>query len=205
MVSDRKRVTIRSANLSWARAIRHVLPEFEVTIEDAATPDTMERGIRIWRSEIGEEDLLGPSIGGTTLVVAPASYLIPAVDAGCRGFLPESASLDQVRKAVLELSEGGAVIPPDLLGTLLRHLVDRRRAGAGANAALADLTDREREVFHLAARGASRDEIAERLYISPATARTHLQRIYRKLGVHSQAQLVGLAIEIGELEAKENS
>ncbi len=205
-MSDRKRVTIRSANLSWARAIRHVLPEFEVTIEDAATPDTMERGIRIWRSEIGEEDLLGPSIGGTTtLVVAPASYLIPAVDAGCRGFLPESASLDQVRNAVLEISEGGAVIPPDLLGTLLRHLVDRRRAGAGADTALADLTHREREVFHLAARGASREEIGERLYISPATARTHLQRVYRKLGVHSQAQLVGLAIEIGELEAKENS
>ncbi len=58
---------------------------------------------------------------------------------------------------------------------------------------LQELTDREREVFRLAAEGARKDEIGQRLFISPDTARTHLQRVYRKLGVHSQAELIALA------------
>ncbi|HEX6220014.1 MAG TPA: helix-turn-helix transcriptional regulator, partial [Acidimicrobiia bacterium] len=87
---------------------------------------------------------------------------------------------------------GGGVVPPDLLGRLLRHLVDRRRSLV-APPGFADLTPREKEVFRLAARGARKEEIGETLFISPATARTHLQRVYEKLGIHSQSELIALA------------
>ncbi len=97
--------------------------------------------------------------------------------------------------------KGGALVPPDLLGTLLRHLVERQRRTIDPN--LQTLTDREWQVFHLAAQGSRKDEIAEQLFISPATARTHLQRVYRKLGVHSQAELVAIAARAGQLDEEE--
>lgn len=131
-----------------------------------------------------------------TLVLGDPSFLIPSVDAHCRGFLPQSAPLEDIRHAVISLVDGGAVVPPDLLGTVLRHLVDRRRI-TFASLGLDELTDREREVFWLAAKGARKEEIGAALYISPATARTHLQRLYRKLGVHSQAELMALAAASG--------
>lgn len=127
-----------------------------------------------------------------TLVLAEPHLLIDSVDAGCQGFLPHAAPLEHVREAIDTILEGGAVVPPDLLGTVLRHLVDRRRAVAD-DLDLHSLTEREREVFRLAAQGARKDEIGEKLFISPETARTHLQRVYRKLGINSQAELIALA------------
>lgn len=127
-----------------------------------------------------------------TVVLGEDEHLVPAVDANCRGFLPRIASLEEIADAVDTVLDGGGVVPPDLLGTLLRHLVDRRRSPV-APPGFADLTPREKEVFTLAARGARKEEIGEHLFISPATARTHLQRVYEKLGVHSQAELIALA------------
>jgi DNA-binding CsgD family transcriptional regulator len=59
-------------------------------------------------------------------------------------------------------------------------------------------------VFRLASQGARKEEIGATLFISPATARTHLQRLYRKLDVHSQAELIALAVRIGEFDTKED-
>lgn len=132
-----------------------------------------------------------------TLVLADPDLLIDSVEAHCRGFLPRSASLEEVREAIETILAGGAVVPSDLLGTVLRHLVDRRRSLA-TDLDLYALTEREKEVFRLAVTGARKDEIGEKLFISPDTARTHLQRLYRKLGVHSQAELIALAMREGD-------
>jgi DNA-binding CsgD family transcriptional regulator len=96
------------------------------------------------------------------------------------------------------------VVPPDLLGSVLHHLVERRRRSRPP-VDLSSLTNRETEVFELAAEGLRKEEIAERLYISPATARTHLQRVYRKLSIHSQAELMTLAVHGGREEKDDRS
>lgn len=128
-----------------------------------------------------------------TLILAPPDRLMDAVDAGCVGFLANDTPLDEIRDAAATVLSGGSVVSPALLGQLLQRLVRRRRAESQAPQ-LDSLTGREHEVFRLAAEGLRKEEIGERLFISPATARTHLQRVYRKLGVHSQAELIALAM-----------
>ncbi len=97
------------------------------------------------------------------------------------------------------------MIPPDLLGTLLGHLVGRSRGERELAASLEKLTPRERDVFRLASRGARKEEIGASLFISPATARTHLQRIYRKFEVHTHAELIALAFRMGEFDTEERT
>jgi len=160
----------------------------------------------VWQvdGEFPTQDLQPAAASVLTLVLADESHLVPAVNAGCRGFLPRSASLDEIHGAVDALLSGQAVIPPYLLGTLLRHMVEmRRRDVAHLDSTLSDLTDREREVFWIASQGMRREEIGKRLFMSPATARTHLQRIYKKLGIHSQSELMALAMHISEIEDEE--
>ena len=103
-----------------------------------------------------------------------------------------------------ELPQARRRSPPALLGHLLRHVVQRRRAEREALELLERLTPRAREVFELAARGYRHVEVAEELYISAATARTHLQRGFAKLDVHSRGELVALAarcgLEVGTVE-----
>lgn len=123
--------------------------------------------------------------------------LLAAVDAGATSYLPDSAPLGEILQAVHATAKGVAVVPPLMLGALLRREIRRRRRLAAAHEALRTLTSREREVLLHAARGSNRREIAAALFISPATVRTHLQRIMAKLGVHSAAELVALAAGIG--------
>jgi DNA-binding NarL/FixJ family response regulator len=126
--------------------------------------------------------------------------LVEAMDAGAAGYLLSDASVSEVVAAIRSVDQGTAVVPPLMLGNLLRHVVDRHRRLQAATAMLDELTPRERDVLELAARGAKRDEIAAILFISPATARTHLQRIMAKLGVHSQAELVARAADLNLIE-----
>lgn len=161
-----------------------------ITMSPDSTPEDID--LVIWRFD---QDLHVMSLRKTaarvpTLVVAPESDLLRSVDAGVRGFVPTEAPLDQIKHAAETILQGGSIIPPELLGALLRYVVDRRRRDETVNEVLTELSDREREVFELAASGARKDDIAEELFISPATARTHLQRVYKKLGVHSQAELM---------------
>lgn len=153
------------------------------------TPDLL-----VWRIDHRlPEDRLASVVANTpTLLLGRPEHLIPAVDAGCMGFLSRHASFDEIREAAFTVLDGGAVVPPDLLGRLLRHLVRRRRSQDQV-AGLDTLTPREREVYQLAVEGLRKEDIGDRLYISAETARTHLQRLYRKLGVHSQAELIALA------------
>jgi len=130
--------------------------------------------------------------------------MLSALESGADGYAVMEEGLDKLIDAIRTVASGAASIPPTLLGHLLRDVVQRRRAEREALELLEQLTPREREVFELAARGYRHVEVAEELYISAATARTHLQRGFSKLDVHSRAELVALAarcgLEVGTVE-----
>ncbi|HJQ77211.1 MAG TPA: response regulator transcription factor [Acidimicrobiia bacterium] len=190
----RKHVTICTEDKTFASAVRIVLDGYDSTLVQHPGSVELDTDLLVYRVDDDPPyDLLSKLASEIpTLVLGSEEQLVPAVDSNCRGFLLDSAPLDDVRKAVDTIVAGGAVVPPELLGALLRHVVQRRRSSVAAPG-LENLTDREREVFRLAAGGARKEEIGQRLFISPATARTHLQKVYRKLGVHSQAELIALA------------
>jgi DNA-binding NarL/FixJ family response regulator len=125
------------------------------------------------------------------------SSMIGSVEAGALGYADLEAPFDDLVEAIRSVVKGVAVIPPLLLGGLLRHVVERQRHQRRARARLEVLSARERQVFELTARGYDKQAIADKLFISPATARTHVQNVFRKLNLHSTAELVALASECG--------
>ena len=127
-------------------------------------------------------------------------YVYDALAAGASGFLLKDADPDEIASAVRVVSQGDALIAPSITRRLVEAFVASRPASAGAagrTAALRALTDREREILVYVARGLSNDEIGARLFISPATVKTHLARIMAKLDAHDRAQLVVAAYEGG--------
>jgi DNA-binding NarL/FixJ family response regulator len=100
------------------------------------------------------------------------------------------------------VAAGDALLAPSVTRRLIADFASRPASTRATPAALRWLTDREREVMALVAGGLSNDEIAERLVISGATAKTHVSRAMRKLGAHDRAQLVVLAYEAGLVLAR---
>lgn len=207
MSSGGKRVLVYGPNQTLGASLRILLAQYDVQAANSFPNDLSNADVFVWQlnGEVDRELVAAASHQVPTLVLAAKDELLAAVDAGCRGFLPESASLNEIGDAIDTLLAGGAIVPPDLLGALLRHIVERNRRDQADAGVLEALTEREREVFRVAASGASRDDIADRLFISPETVRTHLQRVYRKLGVHSQVELISLAIRLGETRRLEET
>ena len=131
--------------------------------------------------------------------------LLRAVEAGVDGYTTGAGGLDGVAEAIRVTARGESVVPPAMLGPLLRRLIQRRRDAAEASERLSGLTRREREVFGLLVEGQDQDAIAATLVISPETARTHVQRILRKLDVHSRAEAVALAARGGMADQLERA
>jgi DNA-binding NarL/FixJ family response regulator len=131
------------------------------------------------------------------LIDGGSDEMLTAIAAGAVGVVEADATFDRIAEAVRQVVGGHAVVPPSMLGALLRNVVERHRKQREALESLKVLTPREREVFELTARGLDRDQIAESLFISPATARTHLQRVFAKLHIHSRAEAVALAARCG--------
>ena len=124
-----------------------------------------------------------------------------ALAAGASGFLLKDAEPDEIASAVRVVAQGDALIEPSITRRLIETFVAARPASLGGAAAVAaglrTLTDREREILALVARGFTNDEIGSELFISPATVKTHLARIMAKLDAHDRAQLVVRAYEGG--------
>jgi DNA-binding NarL/FixJ family response regulator len=133
------------------------------------------------------------------LVIGPndSEEMITALEAGALGYLPQPCAFEDINRAVMAVAGGEAVVPPYMLGALLRHVVHRRRANQADLERLSQLTEREREVFDLMALGLDREAIAARLFISVGTVRTHLQRLFRKLDIHTHAEVVAIAARCG--------
>jgi DNA-binding NarL/FixJ family response regulator len=123
-------------------------------------------------------------------------YVFEALAAGASGFLLKNTDPVELLRAVRVVAAGEALLAPSVTRRLIAEFAARPRPG-GPPVELAALTDREREVMALAAAGLSNEEIAERLVVSPATARTHVSRAMVKLGARDRAQLVVFAYESG--------
>jgi DNA-binding NarL/FixJ family response regulator len=123
-------------------------------------------------------------------------YVFEALAAGASGFLLKNTDPVELLRAVRVVAEGEALLSPSVTRRLIAEFASRPRPG-GVPVELPGLTDREREVMALAALGLSNEEIAERLVVSPATARTHVSRAMVKLGARDRAQLVVFAYQSG--------
>jgi len=129
-------------------------------------------------------------------------YVVAALRAGASGFIGKGAEPDEIVRAVLAVQDGGALLSPTATRALIETYVrSAPTARTTTTAALDALTDREREVLLLVARGWSNDEIAAQLFISPHTAKSHVKNTMVKLGAHDRAQLVIAAYESGLLHA----
>ena len=120
---------------------------------------------------------------------------------GASGFLLKDTDPDELVRAVRVVAAGEALLSPSVTRRLLTDIASRPELARAAPEQLHWLTEREREVMALVAVGLTNDEIAERLVVSPATAKTHVSRVMRKLHAHDRAQLVVLAYESGFVRA----
>jgi DNA-binding NarL/FixJ family response regulator len=120
-----------------------------------------------------------------------------AMAAGASGFLLKTAPPVQLVDAVRTVAAGEALLAPTVTRRLIEEFVRRPPPGDSSPERLAALTDREREVMALIARGLSNGEIAERLFLSGATVKTHVNRILGKLDLRDRVQAVVLAYETG--------
>ncbi|MFE3292185.1 response regulator [Rhodococcus sp. NPDC059234] len=123
-------------------------------------------------------------------------YVFEAIRAGAAGFLVKHTEPADLVRAVRVVAGGEALLSPGVTRRLLSEFATRAKQAPDSRL-LAELTDREREVMTLVAEGLTNAEIAERLVLSPATARTHVSRILLKLGARDRTQLVVLAYESG--------
>jgi DNA-binding NarL/FixJ family response regulator len=123
-------------------------------------------------------------------------YVFEAIRAGASGFLVKDTEPNELVQAVRVVASGEALLSPSVTKQLLVEFASRAKEPLQA-AGLEELTDREREIVALVGEGLSNHEIAERLFVSPATAKTHVSRAMGKLGARDRAQLVVIAYESG--------
>ncbi|WP_207455119.1 response regulator [Herbiconiux sp. SYSU D00978] len=122
-------------------------------------------------------------------------YLFDALEAGASGFVLKNASPEQLVEAVQVVARGDALLSPDVT----RRVIERsaRPRAVTPSAAADDLTEREREVLGLVARGMSNAEIARELYLGEATVKSHVSKVLLKLGLRDRIQAVVFAYEHG--------
>jgi DNA-binding NarL/FixJ family response regulator len=123
-------------------------------------------------------------------------YVYGAIKAGASGFLVKDTEPPELIHGVRVVARGDALLAPAVTRRLIAEFAARITAPPPA-VKLDALTAREREVLELVAQGLSNEEIAERLFVSPATAKTHVSRAMGKLGARDRAQLVVMAYESG--------
>jgi DNA-binding NarL/FixJ family response regulator len=144
-----------------------------------------------------------PSLAATRVLVLTTfedeENVIGALRAGASGFLGKGADPDDIVRAVRTVRLGDQLLSASATRALIRRSLDGPAPRPPA-ALPDDLTEREREILALVGRGLSNDEIAAELVISPATAKTHVNRAMAKLGAHDRAQLVIAAYESGLVE-----
>jgi DNA-binding NarL/FixJ family response regulator len=200
---------------SGFRALLERAADIEVVAEAADGAEAVARA-RHERPDVVLMDIRMPGIDGleaTRRITADGSlagvrvimlttfeldeYVFEALHAGASGFLLKDVEPDELREAVRVVADGEALLSPSVTRRLIREFVAQPGRHHHPPEQLEVLTEREREVLALVAQGLSNQEIAERLVISPATAKTHVSRTMMKLTAHDRAQLVVIAYESG--------
>jgi DNA-binding NarL/FixJ family response regulator len=141
-----------------------------------------------------------PGLAGVRIVILTTfgldEYLFDALRFGASGFLLKDTEPADLATAVRVVARGDSLISPSMTRKLIAEFASRAKQPPPAPG-LQTITQREREVMTLVADGLTNDQIARKLYMSPATVRTHVSRTMTKLGVRDRAQLVVLAYETG--------
>jgi DNA-binding NarL/FixJ family response regulator len=142
-----------------------------------------------------------PALGGTRVVVLTTfeldEYVFDALRHGASGFLIKDTKPAELLRAVRLVAGGEALLSPSVTRRVVGEFANRSPRATKPHPQLGALTEREREIVGLVGEGLSNDEIAERLVVSPATARTHVSRAMVKLGARDRAQLVVFAYQSG--------
>jgi RNA polymerase sigma factor (sigma-70 family) len=129
-------------------------------------------------------------------------YVYDALRAGASGFLLKRTPATELVNAIRVVAEGEALLAPSVTRRLIDEFARRPRDDRPSPEALDDLTAREREVLQLVAQGMSNREIAAQLFVSEGTVKTHIKRIFYKLGLRDRTQAVILAYDVGLVEPK---
>ncbi|MGL5908946.1 MAG: LuxR C-terminal-related transcriptional regulator, partial [Phycicoccus sp.] len=158
-------------------------------------------GIRATERIAADPDLAAVHVIVLTTFEAD-DYVLEALRAGAAGFLGKDVEPAAFLDAVRVVAAGESLLSPRATRTVIDRVLAAPRAQAGAvDARLDTLTDREREVVTLVGEGLANDEIASRLFLSPATVKTHVNRAMAKVGARDRAQLVVLAYQTGLVRA----
>jgi len=145
-----------------------------------------------------------PAMSDTRVIVLTTfeldEYVFDALRHGASGFLTKDTKPAEVLKAIRLVAAGEALLSPSVTRRVVREFATRPSRARNPHPQLDTLTDREKEVVGLVGEGLSNEGIAERLVVSPATARTHVSRAMVKLGARDRAQLVVFAYQSGLVE-----
>ena len=153
-------------------------------------------GIEATRRICSDADLSGVRVVVLTTFDVD-DYVHAAIRAGASGFLLKDAPPEDVLDAIRVVARGDALLAPRVTRRIIAELAARPDPDRAAPPQLEILTEREREVLSLVGRGLSNAEIGARLYVSPATAKTHVSHVMTKLYARDRAQLVVIAYESG--------
>jgi DNA-binding NarL/FixJ family response regulator len=197
------------------RALLDAQPDIEVVDEATDGAQAVRRAAE-HRPDVVLMDIRMPGMDGleaTRLIVADTrlgavrvvilttfdldEYVFEALTVGASGFLVKDTEPVELINAVRVVAAGEALLSPSVTRRLIERFASSARQPTKVPKRMESLTEREREVMALVGAGLSNDEIAQRLVVSPATAKTHVSRAMIKLGARDRAQLVVLAYESG--------
>jgi DNA-binding NarL/FixJ family response regulator len=174
-----------------------------IKLSRAYSPDIVLMDIRmpgLDGLEASRHILGDPALEGIRVIILTTfesdEYIFEALRLGASGFLVKDTEPADLIKAIRVVAAGESLLSPGVTRRLIAEFAKRAKQPLTLPA-MDELTDREREVMGLVALGLSNDEIAQRLVVSPATAKTHVSRIMIKLGARDRAQLVVYAYESG--------
>ncbi|MEV0003714.1 response regulator transcription factor [Micromonospora sp. NPDC050980] len=171
----------------------------DVVLMDIRMPDL--DGLAATREITADEDLAGVRVLILTTFEVD-EYVFEALRAGASGFLGKGVEPVELLDAIRTVAAGDALLSPKATRGLIARFLAQPEARPGATPErLRVLTEREREVVALVATGLSNEQIAQRLVVSPLTAKTHVNRAMAKLDARDRAQLVVLAYQSGLVRA----
>jgi DNA-binding NarL/FixJ family response regulator len=166
----------------------------DVVLMDIRMPEL--DGIEATRRITADEDLAGVRVLILTTFEIDENVL-RALRAGASGFLSKGVEPADLLDGIRTVARGESLLSPRATQALITQFLEQPAPARSAAVTLTQLTDREREIVALVAGGLSNDEIAERLFVSPLTAKTHINRAMTKLGARDRAQLVMVAYQTG--------
>jgi DNA-binding NarL/FixJ family response regulator len=200
---------------SGFRMLVETQPDMEVVAEAADGRQAVAEAMRT-RPDVVLMDVRMPHVDGieaTRTVTDPGTgldsrvlilttydldeYVFQGLRAGASGFLLKDVDPEELVRAIRLVAEGESLLSPSVTRRLIEHFVRTPEVPTTPPPEVAVLTEREREVLALIGRGLSNGEIAQRLFLSMATVKTHVNRVFSKLGLRDRVQAVVLAYETG--------